>query len=222
MYRLRIARRGRAVDHRQHARRRASVQGAGQRPDRRRQHRCAVGAGRRSDARGEGRGVEAVLGRCDPVGVERLHVLRIGLAPPASKNFAAAFSPGDLRFGDRGPPAARRLSDDRQRRRREPARSSRPACRRCRRSSDPPLRPEVASAALQVGRTSRWDPEANRLRRRKRRADVLVDEEAPDVLERVAARRAPRCRLRDTAASRRLCPAPRSPSRTRRPPRDPA
>ena len=64
----------RRVEHRQHARGRAAVERAGERADRRRERRGAVGARRRDDPRGEGRGVEAVLGGADPVGVERLHV----------------------------------------------------------------------------------------------------------------------------------------------------
>ena len=37
------------------------------------------------DPRGEGRRVEPVLGRADPVRVDRLHVPRIGLAAPAQE-----------------------------------------------------------------------------------------------------------------------------------------
>ena len=74
-----------ALDHRQDPRRRAAVQRAGQRPDRRRHRRGAVGAGRRGDARGERRRVQPVLGRRDPVRVERLHVARVRLAAPADQ-----------------------------------------------------------------------------------------------------------------------------------------
>ncbi len=42
-----------------------------------------VGAGRGDHPRGEGRGVHAVLGGGDPVGVDRLDVVGVGLAPPA-------------------------------------------------------------------------------------------------------------------------------------------
>ena len=79
---LRIARLGGRIEHRQHPRRRAAVERAGERADRRRERRGAVGAGRRRDPRDEGRGVEAVLAGADPVGVDRLNVLRVGLAAP--------------------------------------------------------------------------------------------------------------------------------------------
>ena len=75
-YLLGVARRGDCVEHRQHARRRAAVQRAGERADRGREARGAVGAGRRGDARGERRGVHAVLGGGDPVDVERLRLAR--------------------------------------------------------------------------------------------------------------------------------------------------
>ena len=73
------------VEHLQHARRRAAVQRAAERADRARQRRGDVGAGRGDDARGERRGVHAVLGGGDPVGVDRLGVIRVRLAAPADQ-----------------------------------------------------------------------------------------------------------------------------------------
>ena len=51
-------------------------------PTAERERRGAVGAGRGDDARGEGRGVHPVLGRADPVRVDRGDMPRVGLAPP--------------------------------------------------------------------------------------------------------------------------------------------
>ena len=73
------------VEHLQHARRRAAVERPGERTDRRRHRRGAVRSRRGSDARGERRGVHPVLGRRHPVGVDRLDVLRVGLAAPADQ-----------------------------------------------------------------------------------------------------------------------------------------
>ena len=71
---LRVPHRRDLVDHRHHVRRRAAVERAGERADRGRQRRAAVRARRGRDARGERGRVEAVLGRADPVRVDRLHV----------------------------------------------------------------------------------------------------------------------------------------------------
>ena len=71
--------------------------GPGERADGRRERRAAVGAGRGDDARGERRGVQPVLGGADPVGVDRLHVPRVGLAAPAEQELLGG-----------GRPAARR------------------------------------------------------------------------------------------------------------------
>src|SRR4051794_28661758 len=73
------------LEHRLHVRRRTAVQRARERTDRRGQSRAAIGARRRDDACGERRRVQAVFGGADPVGVDRLHVARIGLAAPAQK-----------------------------------------------------------------------------------------------------------------------------------------
>jgi hypothetical protein len=72
-----------ALDHVLGPARGAAVQRPGQGADRAREARGDVGAGRGDDASGEGRGVHAVLGRGDEVGVDRLDVLGVGLAAPA-------------------------------------------------------------------------------------------------------------------------------------------
>src|SRR5207244_377421 len=61
----------------------AAVQWAGQRAHGRRQGGRDVCAGGGYDARREGRCVHAVLGGGDPVGVDRLHVVGVGLPAPA-------------------------------------------------------------------------------------------------------------------------------------------
>ena len=58
-----------------------------------------------------------------------------------------------------------------------------------------------------------------RLGRRQPGLERPVDEQPPDLLERAPARRAPRCRRRDSAARRPPCRARRSPWRRRRRPR---
>ena len=80
-------RRARSPPHRASAARagRAAVQRAAQRADRAGEGGGHVGAGRGDDARGEGRGVHAVLGGRDPVGVDRLGVVGVGLAAPADQ-----------------------------------------------------------------------------------------------------------------------------------------
>ena len=61
------------------------MQRPGERADGRGQRGRHVGAGGGDDARGEGRGVHAVLGGGDPVGVDRLDVVGVGLAAPADE-----------------------------------------------------------------------------------------------------------------------------------------
>ena len=86
------------VEHLQHARGRAAVQRPRQRADRGAQRRRDVRAGGGDHARRERRGVHAVLGGGDPVGVDRLDVVRVGLAAPADQE----------PLGDRGAPGRRR------------------------------------------------------------------------------------------------------------------
>ena len=82
---LGVAHLGDLLEHRLDVRRRAAVQRAGERADGGGERGAAVGARRRHDAGGEGRCVEAVLRGADPVRVDRLDVPRIGLAAPAEE-----------------------------------------------------------------------------------------------------------------------------------------
>ena len=126
----------------------------------------------------------------DPVRVERLHRARVGLAAPADQELrGCVLALFDLRFRDGRLLAARCLGDDRQRRRRE-------ACQIIARLLvvdvdellQAPFRPERRQRRLQVGGNGAARIlEMDRLGRRERRVDVLVDEQAPDVLERVLA-----------------------------------
>ena len=187
---LGIARLGSAVDHRQHARGCAAVQRPGERADGGRHRRCAVGARRGGDARGERRRVQAVLGGRDPVGVERLDGARVGLAAPADQELrGGVLALLDLGLGHRRLLAARGLGDDRQRRGRE---AREVVARLLVVDVDEllhvPHRAERRERRLQVGRHGAARLlQVDRLGRRQRRVDVLVDEQAPDVLERVAA-----------------------------------
>ena len=149
--RVRVAARLDLVEHPEHPRRRAAVQRAGERADRRGERGGAVGAGRGGDPGGEGRGVQAVLGGRDPVGVERLHV------PAGRPRRASGSGTGRRRSrraatsdsGTGGGRAAGRLRDDRERRGREPGEIvPRLPPARCRRAGAAPTSgPSVASPA---------------------------------------------------------------------------
>ena len=191
--RLRVTGLGRCVEHRQHPRGRAAVQRPGQRTDCGRERRRAVGARRGGDPRHERRGVQAVLAGADPVGVERLHVLRIGLAAPLEQE-ALRRRPA-LRDGLRrdavglavGDP--RRLRRDRDELRREAAQIlARLVVGDVDQLLDAPLGAEVRRHRLQVGRrVPRQAAALVRLRGRETGLEALVDEQAPDLLEVVVA-----------------------------------
>ena len=205
---------------------RAAVQRAGERADRGRQRRGAVGAGRGDDARGEGRGVEAVLGGPDPVGVDRLRrAAVVGLAAPADQELRRRVLALARRRRTRARAAvgdARRLRDDRDHRRREPRRDRRAPARpvmsmscRAPTSARESRAPAWRSAITDAARVLQLDT----LGLRHPRLEALVDEQAPDLLERVVADE-----LLDVDAAiaeRRRLPgrARRSPSRRRRRPR---
>ena len=111
------------LEHVQHPGRGAAVQRARQGADRAGHRRGDVGAGGRDHPGGEGGGVHAVLGRADPVGVERLHVPRVGLAAPADEEGLGRglrLVHQALRHG-RPIGAAGRLGDEREHRRADPA-----------------------------------------------------------------------------------------------------
>ena len=101
--------------------------GPAERADRARQRRGDVGAGRGDDARGERRGVHPVLGGGDPVGVDRLDVVGVGLAAPADQEAL-----GDRRAPCRSrsaAPTAGRARARTGRRRRAPCTEARARCR---------------------------------------------------------------------------------------------
>jgi hypothetical protein len=185
---LGVARALHPVKHLQHARRRAAVQRTGQRPDRRAQRRRDVGAGRGDDARGERRGVHPMLGRADPVRVDRLRVVWVRLAAPADQEALgdrAALVDVVLRDG-RLPAAARRLRDERERHHRR----ARELVARGRgvdvdQLSEAPLGREHRQRALHVdARIARTDRERIWLGWRQARHVRAVDEQTPYLLER--------------------------------------
>ena len=104
------------VEHLQHARRaRRRAAGPHSAPTAPESAAAHVGAGRGDDARGEGRGVHAVLGGRDPVGVDRLDVVGVGLAAPADQEaLGGSCVPWSTRVCGTGglPDAARGLRDE--------------------------------------------------------------------------------------------------------------
>jgi len=77
-----VAHRGHLLEHGQDVRGRPAVQRARERADGGGERRSAVGTRRGDDPGRERRRVEPVLGRADPVRVDRLDMARVGLAPP--------------------------------------------------------------------------------------------------------------------------------------------
>ena len=219
---LGIVRLGRAVDHRQHPRRRAAVEGAGERADGGAHRRRAVGAGRCRDAGGEGGRVQAVLRGGDPVRVERLDVARVRLAaPPDQELRRRVLALRDLVVRNRRLESAGGLRDDRQRRRRE---TGEVVAGLLVVDVDellhPPLRPQRRQRRLQVGgHGPARILELDLLRRRERRDADPRRRGGPTRSRTGNGRPGPRCRHRGSGASRRPCPAPRSPSRRRSHPR---
>ena len=176
------------VEHLQHARRRAAVQRAGQRADGGGQRGGDVGAGRGDDARGERRRVHAVLGGRDPVGVDRLGVVRVGLAAPADQE--ALGDRGrlvDLALRDRRlAGAARRLGHERERHHRGAGELvARDLVGDVDQRLEAPLGREHRQRRLDVdARVAGADRERVRLGGRQAGLELAVDEQAPDLLER--------------------------------------
>ena len=157
-------------------------------PHGRRHRRAGVRAGGRDDPRGEGRGVEPVLGGADPVGVDRLDVLRVGLPAPAEQELLG----GGLALGDDvlrhavglAVRDAGRLGDDRDHLRREPGEV---VARLLRRDVDEllqrPLAREPRRLGLQVGgRVAAQVLRLVGLRIGHPRLEALVHQQAPDLL----------------------------------------
>ena len=169
---------------------RSAVERPGQRPDRRRHRRAGVGSGRSGDASGEGRRVQPVLGRADPVRVDRGDVPRIRLAPPAQQEALRSGLPGrnDV-VGDRvRVPVgdARRTRDDGHHLGGEPAEVvPRLLVRDLRHLPEPPDARQPRDLGLSVrGSVAREGRRLVRIGLRHARLEALVDEEPPHLLVR--------------------------------------
>ena len=202
------------------------MQRARQRPDGRRQGCATVGAGRRDDACGEGRRIEPVLGRTDPVRVDRLDAFGSASPRHRRRNFSAAVLPPrddvvrhrvGMPVGDAG-----RTRDDAHHLRREPAEIlARLLVGDLVQLAELPLAGEPCRLGLEVGRRVsgqlgglvRFRRPASPSRGRRRRGGPRRSRTGSD-------RRDPRCRRRGSGGRRPRGPAPRSPSRRRRRPRD--
>ncbi len=104
------------LDHAQDPCRGTAVQRTAHRTHRARDGGRDVGPGRGDHAGGEGAGIHSMLGSGDEVGVDGLHMARVGLVAPAAHE---ALDDGgrlvDVRLGDHRPAdAARRLCDEGQ------------------------------------------------------------------------------------------------------------
>ena len=169
------------------------MQRARERADGRRERRGAVRARRGGDPRGERRGVEAVLAGADPVGVDRLDVLRVGLAAPLEQEALG----GRRSLGDDGRVDAiglavgdpRRLGGDRDELRRDAAEIlARLVVGDVDQLLETPFGAEARRHGLEVGgRVPRQAAALVRVCGRQAGLVALVDEQAPDLLERVAA-----------------------------------
>ena len=168
------------------------MQRAGQRADRSGERRGAVGAGGGDDAGGERRRVQAVLGGADPVGVDRAHSLRVGLPAPLEQEPVGGCLSlrDDLRRNGVGFPTreACRAGDDAHHLRREPAKVlAGLLVGDLVQLAEPPETGHPCGLGLEIGRRvpgeTHW---LIRLRLGHGHAQVVVDEQAPDVLVWVA------------------------------------
>ena len=160
------------------------------------------------DPGGEGGGVHAVLGGRDPVGVDRLHVLGVGLAAPADQETLRdrrspcrppSAEPADGRCRARTAPRTTAPS-----RRRAPDRCG-PGRRRCRSAAGVPTRAR-ASPELPVRRRAgrRCAPSAATDRPAAGRAGTRRPRAGPTPARRARCRPGPRCRRRGSGAR---CPS---------------
>ncbi len=131
-----------------------------------------------------------MLGRRDPVGVDGGHVPGVGLPAPADQELRRGILAGvHVAFRDRGHvTAARRLGDERERSRGDPrevvAGLVDPDVDEL---AEAQLRPERREPRLQVRhRVPARILQLDRLRPRHPGSERAVDEEAPDLLERMA------------------------------------
>ena len=176
------------VEHGQHARGGAAVQRPGQRAHPGGERGGDVGAGRGDHAHGEGGGVHAVLRGRDPVGVDRLDVLGVGLAAPADQE-ALGDRGGlvDLALRDRrAADAAGRLGDEGEGHHGDARQVvAGPLVADVDQRLQPPLGGEHGERRLEVdARVARAHGQRVRLGRGHARVVAAVDEQAPDLLER--------------------------------------
>ena len=164
------------------------MQRAGKCADRSRERCAGVGAGGGDDTRGERRCVQTMLGRADPVRIDRFHVTRVGLASPAKEELLRRGLPAcddlvgngvRLPVGEPGRPG-----DDRHHLRREPAEIlAHLLVGDLVELSELPFAGKPRRLRLEVGRCIACQSDRFvRLRIRHLRVDVVVDEQAPHVL----------------------------------------
>ena len=152
-----------------------------------RQRRGAVGAGRGDHAGGERGGVHAVLGGRDPVGVDRLHVVGVGLAAPADQE-ALGDRARPRRCAAAAPAAGRRRAPTGPRTRAPSPRRARgcrgPPRRRCRSAAPKPHSgASIASADCTSTRVvARAHGQRVRFGGGQAGFEVPVDQQAPDLL----------------------------------------
>ena len=183
----------RLLEHRLHVGGGAAVQRPGERADRSRERRAGIGAGRGDHARSERRRVQPVLGGADPVRVDRLHVTRVGLAAPAQEELLGRRGAARDHLvrnrvaeavGDTG-----RAGHDRHHLRGQAAEVL-PGLlvRDLVHLAEPPRARQARRLGLEVRRgVSGQAGGLVRLRIRHRRAQIVVDEQPPDVLVGVVA-----------------------------------
>src|SRR6266851_5029350 len=178
------------VEHRLHVRGGTAVQRARERTYRRGQRGAAIRTRRRHDTSCECRRVQAVLGGADPVRVDRLDMTRVGLAaPPEEKLLGCGLAAcNNVLRNDIGLSVgeARGARDDRHHLRRQPAEIlTRLLVGDLVQLSELPHTGEPRRLGLEIrGRIASQARRLIRLRIRHLRAQVVVDEEAPDVFVR--------------------------------------
>jgi hypothetical protein len=174
------------VEHLENARRGPAMERARESADGRRHRRRAVRAGRGHDAAREGRGVRAVLGCRDPVGVDGARMTRVGLPPPAEEEALGRGVPGRNDVVGDTVRAAGRLGDDRDHRRRE-AREVVPrlGVLHVDELLQAPLARERGGCGLEIRhRAAGLCRQVDVLRAGHPGVEAVVDEEAPDLLVR--------------------------------------
>src|SRR6266576_939166 len=176
------------VEHRLHVGRSAAVQRARERAYGRGEGGAAIRARRSDDASSERRRVQAVLGRADPVRIDRLHMTRVGLTtPPEQKLLRGSLATPNHIVGDDvrlSVGETRGTRDDRHHLRRQPAEIlARLLVGDLVQLAELPFAGKPRRLGLEVcGRIAGEPRRLVRLGIRHLRIQVVVDEEAPDVL----------------------------------------